>query len=134
MAKATGIGGVFFRANDITATAQWYERCLGLNVSTWEGGAFSQFNWREADNPEAKGYTIWSPFNQSTKYFDPGGADFMINFRVDDLDAVLEHLRAQNVEIVGDIQTEPYGRFAWIIDLDGRKVELWEPADDDPAK
>ncbi|MEM7443512.1 MAG: VOC family protein [Pseudomonadota bacterium] len=128
MAKATGIGGVFFRSADIKATAEWYERCLGVETQTWDGGCFSEFKWRELDDPDKTAYTVWSPFNQKTEYFDPGGADFMINYRVDDLDAVLEHLKAQGVEIVGDTTEEPYGRFAWIIDIDGRKVELWEPA------
>jgi predicted enzyme related to lactoylglutathione lyase len=127
MAKATGIGGVFFKTADVKATAEWYERCLGIEVSHWEGGSYSQFNWRDDDSPDRPGQTIWSPFKQSTEYFEPGGGDFMVNFRVDDLDGVLDRLRSHNVEIVGDVMSDPNGRFAWISDIDGRKVELWEP-------
>jgi len=133
MAKATGIGGIFFKSADIEATSKWYERCLGIEVTKWEEGAYGQFNWREFDDPEKTAYTVWSPFKQSTEYFNPSSSDFMVNYRVDDLDAVLDHLRTQDVKIIGDIVTEPYGRFAWILDVDGRKVELWEQAQGEAA-
>lgn len=130
MAKATGIGGIFFKSADIEATSKWYEKHLGIEVSTWDGGSYSQFDWREFDDPDKTGYTVWSPFKQSTEYFSPGDADFMVNFRVDDLDAVLAHLRTHDAKIVGDIVSLPYGRFAWVMDIDGRKIELWEPSAD----
>lgn len=119
-----GIGGVFFKARDPEALAAWYEKHLGVHRDE-EG--YSVFGWRELDRPARVGGTVWAPFPHETEYFDPGGADWMVNYRVDDLDATLQSLRAAGVEIVGEPESFEYGRFGWILDLEGNKVELWEP-------
>lgn len=122
MKKVVGIGGVFFRCEDPAAMREWYRDKLGLPAD--ENGAV--FRWRRHDN-DRPGYTVWSPFDDDTDYFDPSDSDFMFNFIVDDLDGMLEQLRAAGVEVVGDVQEFEYGRFGWILDPDGNKIELWEP-------
>ncbi|MFZ4689680.1 MAG: VOC family protein [Polymorphobacter sp.] len=119
MAKVTGIGGVFFKVADPAATRAWYAEHLGLQVDDY-GCTF-------APDPDPKAQTIWSPFKADTDYFGPGEQDFMVNFRVDDLDALLAALAAKGIACVGDPMDESYGKFGWIIDCDGRKIELWEP-------
>ncbi|GER08112.1 hypothetical protein GCM10007972_04070 [Iodidimonas muriae] len=89
------------------------------------------FKWRDMDNPETIGQTIWSPFSGESDYFAPSKSDFMINLRVADLDGLLKHLESEGIERVGDVVDEVYGRFAWVIDPDGRKIELWEPKDEE---
>lgn len=116
MAKVTGLGGVFYKVEDPEATARWYQETLGVG-GPW--GATFPF----AASPD--GYSILSPFKGSSDYFDPSRAAFMINLRVDDLDATIAELEAKGVEILGR-QDEEYGKFAWILDCDGIKVELWE--------
>ena len=128
--RVRGIGGVFFRAPQPAATRDWYQKHLGLRTDEYG----TNFAWRQADDPGRPGYTQWSPFAADTSYFGAGGQQFMINYRVDDLAALLERLREAGVEIVGDVQEEPYGRFVHIVDGDGRRVELWEPVDDEYAK
>lgn len=123
-AKATGIGGVFFKCADPDKTRAWYADALGIDMEDYGGASFL---WRDKDEPGRVGRTVWSLFAADTKYFGPTEAAFMINYRVDDLDAVLAHLADRGVERVGDIEDYPYGRFAWVMDPDGRKVELWEP-------
>jgi len=126
MKKVTGIGGVFFRCSDPEMMREWYKEKLGVPCD--EHGA--AFPWREKDKPDHMGYTVWSPFDDDTEYFDPSESEFMINFRVDDLDGMLEQLEDAGVEIVGEVQEYEYGRFGWILDPDGNKVELWEPPKD----
>jgi catechol 2,3-dioxygenase-like lactoylglutathione lyase family enzyme len=116
MAKVTGLGGVFFKAADSEATSRWYKEVLGVGG---EWGAVFPF----AGDPA--GYTVLSPFKATTDYFAPSAAAFMINLRVDDLDAMTAELEAKGIEILGR-QDEEYGKFAWILDCDGVKVELWE--------
>jgi catechol 2,3-dioxygenase-like lactoylglutathione lyase family enzyme len=116
MAKVTGLGGVFYKVEDPEATARWYRETLGV------GGAWGATFGFAAD-PE--GYAILSPFKAASDYFDPSGAAFMINLRVDDLDGMIAELEAKAIEILGR-QDEEYGRFAWILDCDGIKVELWQ--------
>ena len=129
MERVTGIGGVFFKTRDPAATIRWYEHHLGIEVGTGEGeGGFSVFPWRERAQPDRTACTVWSPFREDTRYFDPSGASFMINYRVRNLDAMLGQLRDAGIEIVGEPENHPNGRFAWILDPDGRKIELWEPA------
>jgi predicted enzyme related to lactoylglutathione lyase len=123
MKKVSGIGGVFFKCKDPAKMREWYKSNLGVPAD--EYGA--SFSWREKDRPDSLGYTVWSPFDEKTDYFDPSDKPFMVNFRVDDLDGMLDQLRAAKVEIVGEVQEFEYGRFAWILDPDGNKVELWEP-------
>lgn len=118
MARVLGIGGVFFKARDVEAAKAWYARVLGFDV-TPHGVMFPPL-------PEG-GVTVWSPFAADTTYFSPSAAPMMLNLVVDDLDAVLARVRAEGVEVLG-VQDEPYGRFAWILDPDGLKLELWQAA------
>ena len=118
MAKVLGIGGVFFKAADAEATKAWYARVLGFDV-TPHGVMFPPL-------PEG-GITVWSPFPADTGYFAPSTAPLMLNLAVDDLDGVLARVRAEGVEVMGE-QSESYGRFAWILDPDGMKLELWQAA------
>ena len=117
MAKVLGLGGVFFKAEDPAALRGWYARVLGLTVSDW--GAMFQ-------HPKV-GAVTWAPFDAATRYFEPSQSPFMINFIVDDLDGVLARAAAEGVEPTGR-QDEDMGRFAWLIDPAGVKIELWEPA------
>ncbi|MFT3806642.1 VOC family protein [Arenimonas sp.] len=122
MKRVTGIGGIFFKSADPKALSAWYRDHLGLDVSEW-GGAI--FPWGGPDSEP--GMTIWSPFKQDTKYMEPSTASFMINFRVADLDALLAALRAEGCNVVGDPQSSEQGKFGWVIDPEGNKIELWEP-------
>jgi catechol 2,3-dioxygenase-like lactoylglutathione lyase family enzyme len=116
MAKITGLGGVFYKAADSGATGRWYKEVLGIGG---EWGATFAF----AGDPE--GYTVLSPFKAETDYFAPSEAGFMINLRVDDLDGMIAQLEAKGIEILGR-QDEEYGKFAWILDCDGIKLELFQ--------
>jgi predicted enzyme related to lactoylglutathione lyase len=124
MKRVTGIGGVFFRARDVAALTAWYREHLGID--TGPDGS-TMFQWRDAEKPDEDGMTVWSVFAEDTKYFGPGSQPFMINYRVDDLDALLANLAAAGVWIDPKRQNESYGRFAWIKDCDGNRVELWQP-------
>ena len=123
MAKVTGIGGVFLRSADPKALTAWYAEHLGIAINPWGGGSFM---WSE-DPGTATGRTEWSVFAQDTTYFGEGQQPVMINYRVDDLDALLEKLAAAGVWIDPKRQDDSYGRFAWIRDLDGNRLELWQP-------
>jgi len=122
MAKALGVGGVFFKSPDPAALGRWYEKWLGIPLEKdWGGASFP---------PSAMppgGATIWSPFPADTKYFDPPDRAFMFNLVVDDLDGALAQVREGGAETPGEIQEMEFGRFGWFIDPDGNKVELWEP-------
>ncbi len=122
MKRVTGIGGIFFKAADPKALSAWYRDHLGLDTSDW-GGAI--FPW--GGEGSAKGMTIWSPFAQDTDYMAPSTASFMINFRVDDLDALLTVLRAEGCNVLERTETSEQGKFGWVIDPEGNKVELWQP-------
>lgn len=124
MKRVTGIGGVFFKTKDPEKLSAWYQKHLGF-PSSEEGHAV--FPWHEQEDPEKSGYTVWSPFPQDTTYFDPSSAPFMINYRVEDLDAVLAALRSEGVEVDDKVEEHEYGRFGWITDPEGRRIELWEP-------
>lgn len=117
MTRVTGLGGVFYKVEDPERTRRWYEETLGI------GGEWGAIFPRSADSAES--YSLLSPFKAGSDYFDPSAASFMINLRVDDLEALLGGLRAKGVEILGT-QNEDYGRFAWILDCDGIKIELWQ--------
>lgn len=125
MKKVTGIGGIFFKCDDPKKMNEWYKTHLGLNTN--EYGA--SFEWREASDAIKKGSTQWAPFAQTTKYFEPSKKDFMINFRVDNLEALVEDLKKEGVTIVDKIETYDYGKFVHIMDLEGNKIELWEPTE-----
>jgi len=126
MGKVTGIGGVFIKAKDPKAMAAWYEKHLGVG---FEGQSYMSFKWINENNPDVPGSTVFSFFKTESDYFAPSASPFMINFRVKDLDALLDRLIAEGVEVVGDRQTYDYGKFGWCIDPDGNKIELWEPVD-----
>ena len=124
MAKVTGIGGVFFKStNDNKALAAWYQKHLGLALEDF-GAAI--LRWPE-DKAEDKGVTVWMVAGKDSKWFSPSNSSFMINYRVDDLDALLAQLRAEGVQVVQGPDSAENGKFAWIMDPDGNKVELWEP-------
>jgi predicted enzyme related to lactoylglutathione lyase len=122
MGRVTGLGGVFFKAKDPERMYGWYEHHFGLKR---EQGCVL-FRWRERDR-EAPGTTVWSVFKEDTTYFDPSPAPFMVNYRVDDLDALLARLRAEGVTVDDRREDSEYGRFAWVIDPEGNRLELWEP-------
>ena len=123
--KVTGIGGIFFKCKDPDQMKDWYNENLGL--ATNEYG--SLFEFRSTDEPNKKGYLQWSPFTDKTDYFKPSKKEFMINYRVENLVELLEELRNSGVEVVGEIEEYKYGKFAWIVDPEGNKLELWEPVD-----
>jgi len=124
MKRVTGIGGIFFKAKDPKALGAWYKAHLGIDVLDWGGAAFQ---WKNADNPEGVGTTIWSPFAADTTYFGPSQSPFMINYRVDDLHALLAVLRAEGVQVEDKVEESEYGKFGWVIDPEGNKLELWQP-------
>ncbi len=123
MAKVLGIGGLFFKAKDTKATMQWYARVLGLELTDWGGVVFQP--GALATQPGAG--TVFSAFASDADYFAPSTGEFMFNLAVDDLDGVLARCKAEGVEPIKLMLEEAMGRFAHIIDLDGRKIELWEP-------
>jgi predicted enzyme related to lactoylglutathione lyase len=124
MKRVTAIGGIFFKSNDPEKMREWYKTHLGFEVSPYG----TRFNWQQTDNPEKEGYTLWSPFAEDTQYFAPSSKDFMINFRVDDLEALVTALKEEGVTVLDDIEAYDYGKFVHILDLEGNKLELWEPA------
>ena len=124
MKRVTGIGGVFFKAGDPKALGEWYAKHLGLAVEPWGGVAF---RWAGDDNPQGIGTTIWSPFAADTAYFAPGRASFMINYRVEDLHGVLALLRSEGCQVDDKVEESEYGKFGWVIDPEGNKLELWQP-------
>ncbi len=123
MAKVTGIGGVFFKSRNKAETTAWYQKNLGLELESW-GGAI--LHWTD-DKVVDGGLTVWHTADADSKWFSPSESSFMINYRVDDLDEMLATLKENGVEIVSGPQTDFNGKFAWIMDPDGNKVELWEP-------
>jgi len=122
--KIVGIGGIFFKSADPAQTREWYSKHLGL-VDNGQGAILP---WREKGDPENERMTVWRAFPITTKYFDPGTASFMVNYIVDDMDALLERLEKEGVKIDPKRQDGAFGRFAWIYDSDGNKIELWQPA------
>ena len=125
MKRVTGIGGIFFKCKDTKKMKEWYKIHLGLNTNQY--GAV--FEWRQGADTTKKGFTQWSPFNETTKYFEPSTKDFMINYRVADLEELVEELKKEGVTITDKIEVVEYGKFVHIIDIEGNKVELWEPND-----
>lgn len=125
MERVTGIGGVFFKAKDVKALAAWYEQHLGIEFG---GTSYTTFKWNNAD-PAVPGQTVFSFFKEDSEYFNPSEKPFMINFRVKDLDELLTELQKEGVQIVGEKEEHDYGKFAWIVDPEGNKIELWQPID-----
>jgi len=122
--RILGIGGIFFKSANPDQMREWYAKHLGLA----DKGGGAMLPWREQGDPQKEHVTVWTIFPASTKYFGPGPAPFMINYVVDDLDALLERLKQEEVRIDPKRMDESYGRFAWIYDSDGNKIELWQPS------
>ncbi len=126
MAKVTGIGGIFFKTSDPDKVKAWYRDQLGFNTDQW--GA--SFTFRKEEAPDKKGYLQWSPFKSDTDYFLPSQKEFMVNYRVDDIEALVARLKSSGVTICDEITSYEYGKFVHIMDPDGNKIELWEPVDE----
>ena len=124
MARVTGIGGIFLRARDPKALSAWYAEHLGIKLSNYGGATFL---WTD-EVPAITGKTTWSLFPENTKYFGPGTQTAMVNYRVDDLDGLLAQLTTAGVTIDPHRENFAYGRFAWIVDPEGNRLELWQPA------
>lgn len=123
--KVTGIGGIFFKCKDPKKMREWYQNHLGFNTNQYG----SVFEWRQGSDSTKKGFTQWSPFSEKTKYFEPSTKDFMINYRVENLENLIEQLKNEGVTILDSIENYDYGKFAHIMDMEGNKIELWEPND-----
>jgi lactoylglutathione lyase len=124
MKKVTGIGGIFFKCADPSKMNEWYAKHLGMLVSQWG----TMFEWREKDDAEKTGYTVWSLKPADTKYFAPSPKDFMINYRVENIEALVDELRNGGVTIIDEIATYEYGKFVHILDPEGNSIELFEPS------
>src|SRR6056297_4286266 len=123
--RVTGIDGVFLKAEDPETTRQWYSKHLGIKSGQWGG----TFEWPHANTPSNKGFTAWSIFDETTEYKQPGTKDAMINYRVENLEKLLKELKKEGVEVIGEMEEHDYGKFGWIMDPNGYKIELWEPND-----
>ncbi|NOX46116.1 MAG: VOC family protein [Chlorobi bacterium] len=123
--KVTGIGGVFFKCKDTATVKEWYQQNLGIKTDEYG----SMFESRDTNNPEQKTYLQWSPFPDNTKYFNPSEKDFMINYRVENIEGLIEQLKSSGVKILDSLESYDYGKFIHILDPEGNKIELWEPAD-----
>lgn len=124
MKRVTGIGGIFFNAKDPTKLHAWYKRHLGIDVQEWGGAAFS---WTDSENNPTGGTTIWSVGSDDGNAFAPSKAPFMINYRVEDLNALVAVLKEEGCDLLEKMEDSEYGKFAWVIDPEGNKVELWQP-------
>ena len=124
MKRVTGIGGIFFSAKDPAALRAWYQKHLGIDVQSWGGTAFT---WTDAAGVAMKGTTVWSIGAADGGVFAPGTARFMVNYRVDDLAALLQALRDEGCNVLEKTDDSEYGKFGWVIDPEGHKVELWQP-------
>lgn len=129
MKRVTGIGGIFFKSPNAEQLRDWYRAHLGIEA---EGDSGYMFEWRDREQPEKIGQTVWSIFAGHTKYFQPSNASFMINYRVADLHAVLAELRSEGVQVDDKTEESEYGKFGWIMDPDGNRIELWQPPEDTP--
>lgn len=123
--KVTGIGGIFFFSENPGKTREWYSENLGLEVNQWG----SSFEFRNAKRPEEINYLQWSPFKQGSEYFSPSKKEFMINYRVQNIEGLVEKLKNNGVTVLDEIETFDYGKFVHIMDAEGNKIELWEPID-----
>ena len=125
MKRVTSLGGIFFKCKDPDKMKEWYSKHLGLQTDSYG----TSFEWRQADDPTKKGYTAWSPFKENTKYMKPSKKDFMINYRVENLEWLIEELKKEGVKVVDEIESFEYGKFVHILDPENNKIELWEPND-----
>ena len=124
MRRVTGIGGVFFSAKDPVTLRAWYKRHLGIDVQPWGGAAFS---WTDAAGKPTNGTTAWSIDAADGKHFAPSKSTFMVNYRVEDLAALLQSLRSEGCNVLERMDDTEYGKFGWVMDPEGNKVELWQP-------
>ena len=124
MKRVTGIGGIFFKAKDAASLQAWYKDHLGIDVQVWGGAAF---DWTDAEGKPVGGTTAWSINSQDSDQFAPSTAPFMVNYRVADLRALVDALKAEGCNVLDKIDESEYGKFAWVMDPEGNKVELWEP-------
>jgi len=124
MKRVTGIGGIFIKSKDPARLKAWYREHLGMDVQDWGGMTFP---WHTPESPNPDGMTVWSVFDASSKYFDPSTAPFMVNYRVENLHELLAALREEGCKVVCDPQESEFGKFGWVMDADGNKIELWEP-------
>ena len=125
MKRVTGIGGIFFKAKDAPALQAWYKRHLGIDVQTWGGASF---DWADSDGKPTGGTTAWCVAPESSEQFAPSNASFMVNYRVDDLQALVAVLKEEGCNVLDKVEDCEFGKFAWVIDPEGNKVELWQPA------
>ena len=125
MKRVTGIGGIFFSAKDPKTLGEWYKTHLGIDAQEGGGTAGATFDWTDADG--TKGTTVWSIHPDSGKHMAPSKSGFMVNYRVDDLDALLQALRAEGCEVLEKADDSEYGKFGWVMDPEGNKIELWQP-------
>jgi len=123
--KVTGIGGIFFKCEQPDKMRDWYNKNLGLVTNEYG----SLFEFRKADEPEKKAYLQWSPFSKDTKYFEPSEKEFMVNYRVENIEELVNELKKNGVTVVDEIETYDYGKFVHILDPENNKIELWEPVD-----
>lgn len=123
--RVTGIGGIFFKTNDPQKMKEWYRTHLGIESDKYGG----LFKWRDHDDKDQVCTTAWSPFDKDTQYFKPSEKEYMFNYRVENLIELLDELKKEGVKVVGEIEEFEYGKFGWIMDPEGRKIELWEPID-----
>lgn len=126
MKRVTGIGGIFFKAKDPVALRAWYKTHLGIDVQDWGGAAFS---WSDETGAPTGGSTIWSVSKADGDYFAPSTSTFMINYRVADLAALLQALRDEGCQVIDTMEESEFGKFGWVMDPEGNKVELWQPPD-----
>jgi predicted enzyme related to lactoylglutathione lyase len=124
MKRVIGVGGVFFKAQDPKALLAWYRKHLGIEAAEWGG---TTFDWRSADNPSGEGKTVWSVFGTNSECFAPSNSRFMINYIVADLHGLLALLRAEGCAVDDKVDDSEYGKFGWVMDPEGNRVELWEP-------
>ena len=125
MKKVTGVGGVFFKCKDPDAIKAWYKSHLGFDTDAYG----TTFEWIQSDEPTKKGFTQWSPFKEDTKYFGPSKKEFMINYRVENIEALVASLKEAGVKVLDEIESFDYGKFVHILDPEDNKIELWEPKD-----
>lgn len=124
MNRVSGIGGIFFKAKNAETLREWYRKHLGIGDEMWGGEIF---RWQSPENPTGEGTTVWTIFDEDSKHFAPGTSGFMINYRVEDLHAVLAALRAEGCDVDEKVDESEYGKFGWVMDPEGNRIELWQP-------
>jgi predicted enzyme related to lactoylglutathione lyase len=127
MRRVTGIGGIFFTAKDPKALGTWYKTHLGIDVQEWGGTVMATFDWTDADGKPTTGTTVWSIHASGSNHMAPSTSNFMVNYRVEDLDALLKALRDEGCDVLDETNDSEYGKFEWVMDPEGNKIELWQP-------